>query len=194
MRRLFDSAWLGPLIWTALYISDYYLTLFCACLYRSGVQEKIVHGGSYEITPYYQQDIDSLRSVSPRFLWMLGLSVVTLIAIWRVSKQLAAPDVYSFFLGAMILLELVIHQRHLRNLYLFRAISRPGAARGRIEYARWLTLRRSSVEFFGATGLFVILSIFTWNLFILGGAFGCYLNAMAHWGLARRQVSALPAS
>jgi hypothetical protein len=61
----FESLWPGLAFWAVLYISDYYLTLTCARLYQRGVREKIEFEGSYEITPYFQADIDSLRAISP---------------------------------------------------------------------------------------------------------------------------------
>ena len=74
MNYLLNTIWLGPCIWAALFFSDYYLTLHCAQLYRDRVREKLVFEGSYELTPYYQQDIDSLRLVSPRgFFWCFPL-------------------------------------------------------------------------------------------------------------------------
>lgn len=66
---VFDSPWAGPLVWMALYISDYYFTIACARLYRG--QNKIVFEGSYEITPVFQADVNALRPVSPRFYLIL---------------------------------------------------------------------------------------------------------------------------
>lgn len=67
------SLWPGLLVWILLYVSDYTLTITCARLYRNGVNEKLVFEGSYEITPYFQKDIDTLRLASPRFLLILVL-------------------------------------------------------------------------------------------------------------------------
>lgn len=55
---LLEHAWPGVVLWDLLYISDYALTISCARLY--GQQETIVFDGSYEITPFFQRDINSL--------------------------------------------------------------------------------------------------------------------------------------
>jgi hypothetical protein len=44
-----------------------------------------VHEGSYELTPYFQKDVDTLRLLSPRFLWMLVLYAVLLLIVWRLT-------------------------------------------------------------------------------------------------------------
>ena len=64
----FVNAWPGVAVWIALYVSDYVLTVKCARLYKSGAHEKVVVEGSYELTAYFQRDIDSLRLFSPRFI------------------------------------------------------------------------------------------------------------------------------
>src|SRR6266567_8413959 len=61
------SLWPGLAVWIALYISDYSFTLKCARMYQGTVRDKIAFEGSYELTPIFQADIDSLRVISPRF-------------------------------------------------------------------------------------------------------------------------------
>jgi hypothetical protein len=62
-----DNLWVCLLTWLVLYISDYYLTIWGAHLYRSGAQEHIVYEGSYELTPQFQKDIDALKLFSLNF-------------------------------------------------------------------------------------------------------------------------------
>src|SRR5947207_12636171 len=72
-----QNLWAGLSVWILLFVSDYTLTLICARLYQKSVREKIVFEGSYELTPYFQRDIDALRAVSPRFVWaLLAMSFV----------------------------------------------------------------------------------------------------------------------
>lgn len=187
----FIHLWPGLVVWTALYTSDIYLTITCAKLYQAGVKEKFVVEGSYELTPYYQKDVDSLRIFSSRFFWMLCLTLATLSAVWWLVKQSLLPPGYPLVLGYFILVQLVVHRRHLRNLLLFRAITKDGAVRGRIEYSRRLMLRQSALDLVYFASLFALLSLATYSLFILGGALGCFLTAVKHWQLARKQASDL---
>ena len=185
MPELFlDRLWPGLLAWTVLYISDYSLTIMCARLYQGGASEKMAFEGSYEITPYYQRDIDSLRRLSPRFFAALLLSLVWLVLIWWLAMEIW-PPMYSFGLGAVILLELGIHMRHVRNLVLFRALVGSDAVRGRIEYPRRLMLRISSIEGLAFSGMFAVIFLFTGSWFVLGGAFTCLSLAGKHLRLAR---------
>lgn len=185
---LLNSLWPGLAIWTVLYVSDYAWTIACARLYRAGVSERIVFDGSYEITPYFQRDIDSLRVVSPRFIMALILSLIWLSVVWWLAS-LSVPQMYSFALGAVILLELAIHVRHFRSFFLFRAVIRTDAVRGRVEYSRWLMLRLSSIELLTFSGVFAILFLFTESWFVLGGATACLSTAGKHWRLARKSTS-----
>lgn len=190
MNHPIDNLWLGLTVWAVLYISDYALTLTCARLYRRGGAQKITFEGSFEITPYFQNDIDSLRVVSPRFLVAWGISCIYLSAIWWLAA-LSNPGLYEFILGAMILLELTVHIRHFRNLYLFRAILNGAGVQGQIKYPRPLMLKMSAIELLAFAGLYAALFAVTSSWLLLGGAFTCFSTALKHLALARKAVSTM---
>jgi hypothetical protein len=178
-------------IWSLLYISDHTLTIWCARLRRRAASEKIVHEGSYELNPVFQREVDALQWISVRFLLALVLTNLLLTFIWLLDAQSSA-DLRSFALGALVSIQLAIHVRHLRNLYLFSAMIGTDAVRGRIEYARPLILRMSAVEFLAFSGLYAILFLFTRSWFVIGGALACLLLAGKHWWLARRYLASRP--
>jgi hypothetical protein len=184
----FESLWPGLAFWGVLYISDYYLTLKCARLYQRRVREKIEFEGSYEITPYFQADIDSLRAISPRFIAALLWTEVWLAATWWFSRQ-STIALYQIVFGAVVSVELAIHIRHFRNLFLFRAIAGSDATQGRIQYSRRLTLRMSAVDLYGFAALFLVISVFTQSWFTVGGALSCVVTATKHLRLARNTAS-----
>jgi len=184
---LLQNFWVGLAVWAALFISDYALTIKCARLYRNGVNDKIVFEGSYEITPYFQHDIDSLRRLSPRFILALLWTSVILFVLWRAVRQ-STPGLYDLVLGALILVQLTLHMRHFRNLLLFTAAT-TDAVLGRIEYSRWAMLRSSALELFEFSLLFFALFAITHSWFILGGGLGCLSVASKHWRLARAHGS-----
>jgi hypothetical protein len=179
--------WTGPLLWAALYISDYTMTLICARLYQERVRDKMAIEGSYEITPFYQSDVDALRRVSPRFVAILVMGVGALCLLG--GMRYAPAGVFAFMLGALILLQLAVHVRHVRNYVIFRAMA-SDEIRGRLEYTRPLLLKSSSIEIAAFAAMFAILFVFTGSLFVLGGAFGCSIVAVQHWNLMRRAASA----
>jgi len=174
------------LVWSLFYISDYALTLKCARLYAA--QQTIRFEGSYELTPYFQRDIDSLRVVSPRFLFALLLTLGMLGFLWLLNKQSSAPFLWQFILGCLICVQLAVHTRHLRSLFLFRSINSTNFVQGRIEYARSLSLRMSSWECFGFSGFFLVLFAFTRSWFILGGVVQCFAVGI-NTPQAREQIS-----
>jgi hypothetical protein len=184
----FSNLWPGLAVWVLLYISDYALTIKCARLYRIGVCEKLVIEGSYELTPIFQRDINSLRRFSPRFLAMLFISSSLLAIVWSLSAQ-SVPEMYVFALGAMILPELAVHTRHLRNLSTFRAMLDSDCVRGRIEYSRTFILRMSAHELLVFSAMFLLIFVFTQSWFVLGGAATCLSTALKHRRLAQREAS-----
>lgn len=182
---IFSSLWPSLTVWVLLYISDYALTITCARLYRAGVCEKLVFEGSYELTPFFQKDINSLRRISPRFLSMLFVTSGLLATVWFLSAE-TVPELYLFASGSLILLELTVHIRHLRNLFMFRAMLESDSVRGRIEYSRPFILRMSSNELFVFSGMYLVLFAFTQSWFVLGGAATCLSTAIKHYRLSRK--------
>jgi hypothetical protein len=182
----YDGPWLGLLMWTVLYTSDFLFTMTCARLYQQGAREFVVFEGSYEITPYYQNDVDRLRTFSPRFFAALAATCAIQALIWFLTMRgLIVPDLYFFALGAMVLVELTIHIRHVRNLFLFRALLGGHGIKGRIEYPRPIMLRLSAMEIAAFSILYAILFVITGSWFLLGGAFACLSLAINHRRLAR---------
>jgi len=183
----FDSLWPGMVAWSILYISDYSLTIICAHLRRVRANQIIVIEGSYELTPYYQRDIDSLKLFSPRFLVALVWSLFLLALAWALAISQPLPQLYDFVLGSMILLELAIHVRHFRNIFLYWSVNHTDEVRGRIEYSRPLAYRMSSYDLLAFAGLFLLLFAFTQNWFLLGGVATCLSTALKHRKLAKKR-------
>jgi len=183
-----DSVWPGIAAWTVLFISDYALTIWCASLYRKHVQAVITFDGSYELTPMYQRDVDALRLVSPRFLGSLLSSAAVLAFLW-VAVRPTLPLLYGFVLGAMLLLEMTVHVRHVRNLCMFRDVARGGSIQGRIEYSRPMMLRMSAVELVAFSVMYFVIFLFTQSWFVLGGVASCVSTARKHFILARKAAT-----
>ncbi len=184
------SPWPGILCWAALFISDMLLTVTCARMYGAGVREYLVFEGSYELTPYHQADIDALRRFSPRFLFALVAACALLAYLWRLSVGNSfAPMVYETAIGALILIQLTVHVRHIRNYFLFRAVLAGEGVAGRIQYARPTMLVHSAVELFTFAGLYIVLCILTASWFVFGGAIACAIVGVKHRQLARQHVS-----
>jgi hypothetical protein len=187
-QLLTDSPWPGIAVWVLLYISDYAFTIACARMYHAGVREVFVFEGSFELTPYYQKDIDALRTISPRFLLASLWGVTMLVVLWWLSRQVW-PEAYLFALGSMVLVQIAVHVRHIRNFVLFRKTLAGRGIRGRIEYDRPLILQLSALELACFGAVFLVAFLATWSFFLLGGAVGCLVHAGKHLGLARKHAA-----
>jgi len=180
---LFQYPAIAVLVWIAAYISDYYLTVKSARLYAL-VKDHIVYEGSFELTPFYQSDIDRLRRISPRLLLMIALNVCLFTALWYAARELQLYQAFALAIGSALLSEAAIHVRHLRNLALFRAAARGGVLQGRLAYPRWLILRMSAVELGAFAALYALLSAALQSWFLLGGALSCAGLAGKHRKMA----------
>jgi hypothetical protein len=197
----FASPWPGVLLWAALYTSDLLFTMACARLYQQGGRDRIAFEGSFEITPYYQKDVDRLRRFSPRFLLAMAATCGVQAYLWWLTigypmggHEVFMPDGYLFGLGAMVLAQLTVHVRHLRNFVLFRAIVAGDGITGRIEYRRPIMLRMSAVELLAFAIVYTVIFAFTDSWFVLGGAVACGMLSLNHRLLARKAAAGMPSA
>ncbi len=183
-RILFDSLWIPLALWAALYVSDYYLTLYGAHLYQGGAKNHLAIEGSYELNPLFQQDINQLRRVSLRFLLALLASSLLLLILRGLAEDW--PWLFVFACGGLILLEIAMHSRHVRNIVTFRQLKSGQGVSGKIEYARWVTYRGSAIEMFTFAAIFLALALLLGSWFCLGGAVSCTGLAVRHFLQSRQ--------
>jgi hypothetical protein len=183
LDALLESWWIGPALWAALYISDNLLTVACARIYHG--QDTIVFEGSYEITPFYQADVNAQRRLSLRFwIALLGITGYLILVQTLAGEAPVFAYLYAGALGALILIQVTIHVRHLRNWFLFK--NGLALIQGRLVYARQLLLRMSAFELILFSGVYLVLAVLTESLFVLGGSLGCGVLAVSHYQLARQ--------
>src|SRR5258706_10831875 len=160
------SPWPGVILWTMLYISDYYLTIYSA----RGLKE-IGHfqtEGSFELTPQYQKDIDALKPISKRHITLLILySLVLLVLWWVFDRLLFFPWAYRLYLGMFLLLEIAVHIRHLRNVFIVREVRKNGGMDGQGTYREWVSCQVFPAQLYSFNGLVLIASLFAFISFFL---------------------------
>ena len=184
-----QNIWIIIVIWSFIYLSDYYLTIYSAKMQREYLQEHISYGGSFELTPQFQKDIDAFRLVSPQFLIRWLLSLLFIYIFWWLSIILKQPRLFYFLVGALILREVAVHLRHFRNLAVYFNVKNGGGLKGKIEYSRWFVLKISAAEFLSFCFVYLVFAIFFSSWFFLGGTFGCLVIAFQHWRLSKRAVA-----
>ena len=182
----------GVILWIILYISDYYLTIYSARGFReSGHFQFEV----FELTPQFQKEINALKPVSRLHLTLLVLYSLLIVFIWWFTQRLLFfPWTYLLYLGMFLLLEVAIHLRHLRNVFLIREIRKGGGVEGQISYRKWFSYRISALEFYTFSALFLVVAIVSYSPFFLGGAIMCIGTGFKHDRLARKaRAQSLPA-
>jgi hypothetical protein len=180
----------GMILWIFLYISDYYLTLYSA----KGFREigHIHFEKSFELTPQYQKDIDGLVKVSRRHIALLVVYTLVLLLLWWIFADLLyAGWIYSIYLGMSILMEVAVHLRHLRNVFMIRLVRAHGGIDGEVTYRQWFSYRVSANEMYLIALLYLFVAIITFSLFFLGGALMCFGLGVRHNYYAKKAIKAL---
>lgn len=175
---LFDTFGIPVVLWVVLYISDYYLTIWGAYLYAHGAQAHFSLEGSYELNPFYEKDINLLRTISPRFLIYLFASTVVLLIVRGLTRDL--PFLFIFLSGGLLLLEVFVHFRHIRNIVLFWHASHEAGVSGQIHYARWYSYRASAVDALVFAVFLAAVALLGGSWFFAGGALGCLWIGLRH--------------
>jgi hypothetical protein len=186
------NLWPTLVIWSVLYVLDYIQTLRGARLYHQVGKQYVATEGSYELTPYFQADVDKFRMISYRLLLMLAISLAGVTLVWWLASLVGLLEIFSVLAGGLILRSVVVHTQHIRNIASFRYVAQhPDQIKGKIEYARALILWNRSIEFGLFAGLFLALFAITGSWFVAGGALGCLAIAgrMLLW---RRKALANP--
>lgn len=174
-------------LWAITYTLDYYLTILGARLYKDGANRHIVFEGSYELTPAFKEDVDSLLLVSPTFVRNLVLSCLAIFVVWLVDVEFRGGYyIFAGLVGAFFLREAAIYVRHIRNIAMFLFVRAEDSIRGRIEYRKWLTLRISATELFSFSIFYYLLYQLDRSWFFLGGAFACLVTGIQHLVYASR--------
>jgi ribosomal protein S18 acetylase RimI-like enzyme len=185
---LVGHPFLALAVWVLLFISDYYLTLWGAIEYRRSARAHVELGGSYELEPVFQKDIDALRRVSPEGLFQLLLASAALLFLWWLSvRNVGYPALFLVGFGALTLTEVVIHIRHVRNIVSFRAFGVPDAVTGHIKYSRWVTRRISNVDLLSFAALFALCYALSGRALFIGGVLGCLGVVRRHIAAARQE-------
>jgi hypothetical protein len=174
-------------LWAITYTLDYYLTIIGGRLYKGGANQYVLFEGSYELTPQFKDDIDSLRMISPRFIRYLVISIVLIFVVWLVDVEFfGGYFIFAGLVGALFLREGAVYIRHIRNIGLFLLVRGGDSIRGRIEYRQWLTLRLSAIELFSFSIFYFLLYQLDRSWFFLGGVLSCLVTGIQHLVYAMR--------
>lgn len=182
------SPWPGVILWILLYMSDYYLTIYSARGFRETGHFQFED--SFELTPQYQKDINALKPVSKLHIMLLVLYSLLIVFIWWFTRFLFYfPWTYLLYLGMFLLLEVAVHLRHLRNVFLVREIRKGGGIEGKIFYRKWFSYSISATEFYTFGVLFLLIAVLNSSAFFLGGAIMCFATGFKHGRLAKKSKS-----
>jgi hypothetical protein len=170
-------------LWFLMYISDYYLTLYIA----RGISEigHIHYQGSLELTPQYQNDIDSRKKISSRHISLLIAYTLLIGLLWWVFvKWFGNVWFYSFYIGMFLLLEVAVHVRHFRNIHMIRTVKKEGGIEGDLRYSRHYMYKASAFDLYLMAAIFAIAFAVTFSPFFGGGAAMCFGTGLKHNRLA----------
>ncbi|MGC9454458.1 MAG: hypothetical protein ACP5HU_06300 [Phycisphaerae bacterium] len=187
----FEKLWPVLVLVVLCFGLDYYLTLLGAFHYRRGACEHITHEGSYELTPEFQNDVDSLRLVSPRLIRDIIFAMVIITGLWYAGRwHWAGMQAMRFVGGGIILSNAMIVSRHAMNLARLKSLSRHEGVRGKVYIEQWLSYRTSAAGLLGMAGVLVLLAVMTGSVACMGGFVFVGFAACTHWWRSRKKLGA----
>lgn len=187
-RLLIGNVWFALTAGVVFYAVGYYLYIYETYLYHAGAKNYVVFQGSYELTPALQESVVKRRFVNVRLLAILLVLSVAILAAWAIIVQrFDRPDIFSFLMGGLLLLEAAVGMRRFRNVVFFRHAQNAGELRGKIEYSRRFVLTQSFFELYGFVALYVLMFLVSSSWFFLGGALTCFVASrrLRDWVMVR---------
>ena len=169
-----DSLAVAVVLWLVVYLADYYLTLYGQQLWLQNAQPFIKFGGSYELNPYYQRDVDANKWVSRRFIFWLVFGIGWLLFMYLCVQYLGIPQIFPAAVGFLVLPEVVVIATHVQNIHLFTLAAVPDAIQGQIGYARWVSLDGTAWKYGYWALIFLIFAVLISNWFFAGGILSCF--------------------
>jgi hypothetical protein len=165
-------------LWLLLHSADHLLTIAAAKLkIRGNLLERIQFGGSIELNPLFQQEVERARWVSRPFLLTLVLGAIFLPAgamyfnwmagylEWPSVAQL--PEALS---GGIVVTRFALISVHLQNIMLFsRMLSVPEASIVSMRYDRGTVMSVTRARKLEVASFCFLASIVSGRAFFLGG-------------------------
>ncbi len=166
---------------------DYYLTVAGAVLKKRGYDQLFEDEG-YELNPLWQGDIDRQQWLNLRHI-LLTLSITVLLFVIVESDQLSTEFIEGFF-GCLCILFGIIIGRHLSNVMVLWMVAhrfqQPTAPEiGDQELSLWT----STFQILGIGVPIVLMVIFSFSPFALGGVTAVGLMFVIHVGWLYRSRS-----
>lgn len=177
---LLQNIWISLLIWSLLYLGDYFLTIFSARNFQTKLSDHYQFDQSFELNPLFENDVNNLRLISPRHIFLWLLTSVVFYLLWQITHQTSFEPLFYFVYGELVLMEIAVHLRHLRNIAIIKSHSE-GAVTGQIRYSYWFGLKLSSWEFLSFFIVYMLFALFEGSWFFAGGATGCLILALRHY-------------
>ena len=176
---LLTYPWVAVAVALAAYAGGYLLGVYEIYLYQTGAKDLAeLEGGYYSLTSGTAESIARRRFLTPQFLIALPILAVAVWALWDAAVQIyQRPEILSFLIGGLVLLEAAVSLQYLRNIVLFEYARRAEGVWGKIEYSRRLWHTLGYVELYGFTGLYFLMFVVTSSWFFLGGALACFVTA-----------------
>lgn len=177
-----QEVWFGLLVVAAVSLADYHLSVVGLRWFKRGASEHYDLGGSYELNPPFQADVDAERLISPRHLFAVVRMLVVLFGCWWFTARLGRLVwLYEGLLGFLVLTIVPALVRHVQNIAVFRSVALRGGVEGKTTIPRWMDLKVSGVVFWAWAGVYLLMWSLSGMPLFVGGAVGTSLAGARFW-------------
>jgi len=168
---LITNVWFAIALGALVFAAGYGLALYEIYLYHAGAKNILVFEGRYDLEPALLARLARRRWVNVRLVAAVVILSAAIFAVWR--EQYNRPDVFSFLIGGLVLLEAAADLRRFRNIVLFQQARRADGLQGKIEYSKRLSYTLPYVETLSFAALYALIFLVSSSWFFLGGAITC---------------------
>lgn len=187
-RLLINNVWLSILFGTIFYGAAQLLGWYELYLYHAGAKDYFVIPNRYDLNPERQAAITQRRWFTWKFAAILIVLAIGIGAARQVSiGQYNRPDVFSFIIGGVLLLEISDAAQRIRNIILFYYAPKAGNAKGKIEFSRRLIYSQWFFDMYIFAGIYLFAFLVAGSWLFLGGAVTCIVNGrrLRDWTVIR---------
>jgi hypothetical protein len=157
-KMLFDNLWFAIPLAVISYVVGYFLAVNEAYLYYGGANNRVVLDGLYELAPALQEVEFKGRRITARVVAEMVVLGLAVFGVWVICyQQINRPDLFSFLIGGVVLLEAAAGMHHFRNIVFFHYAQKAEGIRGKIEYSRRLVHTLSFFELYGFAALYLLM-------------------------------------
>ena len=176
-----SNVWFAMALGVLAYAMSYLLAFSGAFLYNNGARAHITSEGKYEWSADMREFVNWRQFPMLKTAITLGVLALGIGVVWTILiAQYNQPEIFSFMMGGLILLELAGWMRQGRSIAFFYFARRHVGLEGSLTFSKRLTHTLSYLEFQNFALFYILIFLLAGGWVFLGGAVACFISSRRH--------------